>query len=232
MIKKFLQIVAITLLTSIVGFGQQFTPNVGLQTPAPGSSAWNIPLNYNFTRLDGLLSGQITLPGLNVVVFTTWQTTVTYSSGNTVFYLGNLYTSKANSNTGNLPTNTTWWNTGASTTTSLPSVVINYDLTAQTAGVGPTTLLTTSSGGTTAAKFTTTCIVVPYSGSGSVAALVGYTDQHSNAQQAISGSAAGTSQQQVGMLMNAKANTAITVTTVISGSITYDIHCTGTQTVL
>jgi hypothetical protein len=337
---KFLQIIALSLLTSIAGLCQQYTPNIGLQTPAPGSNAWNIPLNYNFNRLDSLLSGGITLSSLNVIGLTSWQSTTTYATGNTVLYNGLAYSSLGNGNIGNLPTNTSYWtsvvgilgsgtvtnfvfpstlgslfncsvanpttvptvtcsianvasatfygnvsgSSGAPSFISFPtnasvlgtsgngapvsssattvatlfqsltncntpgytlspqsgtcvitgtgSVVINYDLLAQTAGVGPTTIFTAPSGGTTSAKVTATCIVLPYSGTGSVNAIIQYTDNHSNVQQAISSSAAGTGQQQVSMLMNNAPSTTATVTTVVSGTIGYDIHCNGIQSAL
>ena len=97
------------LLTTCVGFGQQYTPNIALQTPVPGSNEWDIPLNYNFIRLDSLLSGGVTLPGLNVISFTTWQSSSTYQVGYVVFYNGSAYASITNSNIGNLPTNGSYW---------------------------------------------------------------------------------------------------------------------------
>ena len=42
------------------------TPNIALVLPPAGSNAWNIPLNYDFTRLDLLLSGNLALPGLSI----------------------------------------------------------------------------------------------------------------------------------------------------------------------
>lgn len=43
-----------------------FTTEVGFQLPPTGSSNWNIPLNFNFSLLDQLLSGLRALPGLLV----------------------------------------------------------------------------------------------------------------------------------------------------------------------
>jgi hypothetical protein len=42
------------------------TPNIGMQIPNNGSSNWNLPLNYNFNRLDQLLSGNLPIPSLAV----------------------------------------------------------------------------------------------------------------------------------------------------------------------
>lgn len=49
-------------------FAQQITvtPQLGLQLPGYGSSNWHVPLNYDMSLLDKLLSGQLPIPGLNV----------------------------------------------------------------------------------------------------------------------------------------------------------------------
>lgn len=59
-------------------FGQYApTPNIGLEIPSNGSTNWNIPLNYNFNRLDQLLSGNLPLPNLAVTGNVTVGGTVT-----------------------------------------------------------------------------------------------------------------------------------------------------------
>jgi hypothetical protein len=65
--RKFLLYAALVFtLVSTVSAQYVPTPNIGLEIPANGSNNWNIPLNYNFNRLDQLLSGQLSLPGLSV----------------------------------------------------------------------------------------------------------------------------------------------------------------------
>lgn len=54
-----------------------FTDNVALQLPNPGSNNWNIPLNFNFSLLDQLLSGVRAIPGLLVDGDVTISGTVT-----------------------------------------------------------------------------------------------------------------------------------------------------------
>lgn len=96
----------------------QDTPNIGLETPAFGSNNWNLPLNYNFTQLDLMLSGNIAIPGINVEgvailpQLTTWQTQATYNTGNVVSYQGTFYTSLVNSNQGNTPAQGSFWTSG------------------------------------------------------------------------------------------------------------------------
>lgn len=64
--KKFLAL-AISLLMAFPSLAQFIpTPNIGLQIPANGSTNWNIPLNFNFNRLDQQLSGKLSIPGLSV----------------------------------------------------------------------------------------------------------------------------------------------------------------------
>src|SRR5215469_10306456 len=49
----------LALILAMVGvaYGQvTYTPNVGLQIPAGGSTNWNLPLNYNFTLIDQLFA--------------------------------------------------------------------------------------------------------------------------------------------------------------------------------
>src|ERR1035437_4555898 len=43
------------------------TPNIGLHIPSGGSTNWNLPLNFNFNRIDLMLSGNATIPALHIV---------------------------------------------------------------------------------------------------------------------------------------------------------------------
>lgn len=64
---KRILLLTITLIFGAIATAQTVsTPNIGLQLPAYHSNNWNVPLNYNFTQLDRLLSGQQTLPGLGL----------------------------------------------------------------------------------------------------------------------------------------------------------------------
>jgi hypothetical protein len=56
------------------------TPNIGMEIPSNGSQNWNVPLNYNFNRLDQLLSGQIAIPALSITGNLTVDGTVTAGS--------------------------------------------------------------------------------------------------------------------------------------------------------
>lgn len=62
--KKLALLLAIIAATPV--FAQTSTPNIGLKVPATGSNNWYIPLNYNFTLLDQLLSGNASIPALKV----------------------------------------------------------------------------------------------------------------------------------------------------------------------
>lgn len=65
--KKILAVFALFLCGLTYSHAQSSsTPNIGLQIPATGSNNWYIPLNYNFTKLDLLLSGNSPLPNLTV----------------------------------------------------------------------------------------------------------------------------------------------------------------------
>jgi hypothetical protein len=113
-------IVAIIALCSAVAVGQvpSYTPNLQLQIPAYGQQNWQVPMNYNFNRLDLFLSGGLPLPNLTVTGalqatgLSTWGSTTTYSAGNTVIFLGTIYQSLTNANVGNVPnTSTSNWTT-------------------------------------------------------------------------------------------------------------------------
>lgn len=104
------------LLVASLGRGQnQNTPNIGLQLPPFGSNNWNVPLNYNFTQLDLMLSGNLTIPGLSVSgvasmpLLTTWRNSVTYSQNEVVAYQGVFYTSLTSGNLNNTPANGSFW---------------------------------------------------------------------------------------------------------------------------
>lgn len=62
--------IALFMLVVSVALAQQPTPNIGLQIPPTGSNNWYIPLNYNFSKLDQLLSGNLKLPALSVGTIT------------------------------------------------------------------------------------------------------------------------------------------------------------------
>lgn len=51
------------------------TPNTGMQVPPTGSANWNVPLNYNFNRLDSILGGTLNLTTL------AWNPKTIYGSG-------------------------------------------------------------------------------------------------------------------------------------------------------
>lgn len=107
------------LLAVASGFAQTIpiTPNIGLQVPLPGTANWDVPLDYNFNRIDSLLSGNSPLPALNVFgqalapKLTTWTAMVTYSAGQIVFVQGIAYASITNGNVNNEPPNTGFWTT-------------------------------------------------------------------------------------------------------------------------
>ena len=42
------------------------TPNIGLQIPANGSTNWNVPLNFNFNKLDQIMGGTLAVPSFHV----------------------------------------------------------------------------------------------------------------------------------------------------------------------
>jgi hypothetical protein len=78
--------------------GIEFTPNLGLQIPAPDSASWQLALNYDLSQLDLYLSGNLPLPELS-----TWSPTSIYAAGQTVIDAGALYVSIAGANQGNRP---------------------------------------------------------------------------------------------------------------------------------
>ncbi len=53
-------ILSFLMFIAAMGASAQTTPNIGLQLPNYNSTNWGVALNYNFSRLDGYLSG--TLP--------------------------------------------------------------------------------------------------------------------------------------------------------------------------
>jgi hypothetical protein len=55
-----------TILVLVSAAFTQTTPNINLNIPAQGTLNWDVLLNANFTQLDLLLSGNATLPALNV----------------------------------------------------------------------------------------------------------------------------------------------------------------------
>lgn len=126
--KRILAVLGLFLCTVQV-FAQALTPNIFLQVPAYGEPGWQSSISYNFYQLDLLLSGQLPIPQIYVQGtgalpgLTTWVTGNTYTTGDIVFYIGKLYTSIANGNQGNLPTNTSFWSpgVGGSSTVTIPA---------------------------------------------------------------------------------------------------------------
>jgi hypothetical protein len=50
------------LFSAFFAFSQTVsTPNAGLHIPSSGSSNWNLPLNYNFNRIDQILGGSLNI---------------------------------------------------------------------------------------------------------------------------------------------------------------------------
>jgi hypothetical protein len=60
-----IKLLAFLIFAAAIASGQT-TPNIGLSVPAYGTQGWNTLLNNNFSALDLLLSGNSTLPALNV----------------------------------------------------------------------------------------------------------------------------------------------------------------------
>ena len=58
---KYLRLLLFCLISSFM-LGQGVTPNLQLQLPANGTQNWNIPINGNFSAIDGFLSGVNPLP--------------------------------------------------------------------------------------------------------------------------------------------------------------------------
>lgn len=45
------------------------TPNVGFQIPAFNQPNWQVPINFNWNKLDKIFNGEIQIPGLSVLNF-------------------------------------------------------------------------------------------------------------------------------------------------------------------
>lgn len=108
------RILAFCLSLSLVALGQNpsYTPNFGFELPAYGTTNWQVPLNYNFNLLDKILAGN------SSIALSTWNISTTYNVGNLVIYNGTGYISLADANTGNIPTNATWWTNSLGTTSA------------------------------------------------------------------------------------------------------------------
>jgi hypothetical protein len=65
MIKRIIVFIAIMFAAAAV-CGQTVTPNIGLQIPALNQNNWWIQANYNYTKLDLLLSGNSAIPALTI----------------------------------------------------------------------------------------------------------------------------------------------------------------------
>lgn len=90
--KKFL-----FLLFSLSLFGQQTTPNLGLQLPPHGAPNWDIAMNSNLSTLDSVI-GILQTPFLGV-----WNSHVIYVKGQQVTFSGSLYGSLVNNNLNHSP---------------------------------------------------------------------------------------------------------------------------------
>lgn len=151
-------ILALMLISSVC-FGQSSTPNIGLQIPATGSNNWYIPLNYNFTKLDQLLSGNLPLPALSITNNLTVGGTVTANA-----FLGTggagfattpgaaRYSLAYFGGTGGTTTQIAGFGfTGIPkySTTALPTVAVGTDFAAAFTSCGPSTPLLSYTGACT-----------------------------------------------------------------------------------
>ena len=50
--------------------GETETPNIGLQVPAFNQANWQVPTNFNWSLLDKIFGGEITVPALSVIDLT------------------------------------------------------------------------------------------------------------------------------------------------------------------
>jgi hypothetical protein len=46
------------------------TPNIGLQIPAFNQANWQVPTNFNWTLIDNICGGLVTIPALSVTTLT------------------------------------------------------------------------------------------------------------------------------------------------------------------
>lgn len=94
-----------TVLLIAAAHAQSFTPNINLAVPPQGYPNWANVINGNWTKIDTAVGAlQNGFQG-------TWNTTVTYSKGQSVTYNGGYYFSAVNSNQGNIPSavGSTYW---------------------------------------------------------------------------------------------------------------------------
>ena len=56
------KIIAVLMILSGLKTVAQVTPNISLNLPSPATQNWNVPLNQNFTILDGYLGGVTQFP--------------------------------------------------------------------------------------------------------------------------------------------------------------------------
>jgi hypothetical protein len=95
--KKYFTTVMLLIVLCAFVFAQVTTPNLSLQLPPRGTANYDVILNNNFATIDTAI-GILQAPYQGA-----WNTAVTYSKGQQVTYLGNLYISLINSNSGNTP---------------------------------------------------------------------------------------------------------------------------------
>lgn len=95
--RKLIATVFLLMMICVLVFAQVTTPNLSLQLPPRGTPNYDVILNNNFSQIDTAIGI------LQAAYQGTWNTAITYSKGQQVTYLGNLYVSLINSNSGNTP---------------------------------------------------------------------------------------------------------------------------------
>jgi hypothetical protein len=95
--RKYFTTVLLLVILCTCAFTQVTTPNLQLQLPPRGTPNYDVILNSNFSNIDTAIGI------LQTAYQGTWNTAVTYSKGQQVTYLGNLYVSLINSNSSNTP---------------------------------------------------------------------------------------------------------------------------------
>lgn len=100
---------ALPILVLFVGmaFGQQITPNLGLNIPPVGSIGWGPAVQNDFVLIDTAIGS------LRAAYKGTYSASTAYNSGEFVLYNGTVYISTVNSNTNHTPgVDTNWQATG------------------------------------------------------------------------------------------------------------------------
>lgn len=79
---RFFLLALICALATSLAQQTTVTPQVGLQIPGYGASNWHVPLNYDMSLLDKLLSGQLPIPALQVSGSASFSGKITTDSSN------------------------------------------------------------------------------------------------------------------------------------------------------